>query len=446
VLTAAVTTSLILGSIALVIFLRSLAALQFKLVVVLSEQRQALEDLRDQVARTEAEEEELSIAKREKDEQEAVLEAGDTYRPAPSEEQQEAAANRVMRAEEGIQASLREEASHVNHCLVAKAAVAAKQLDIKRASGRGKCRIGNIAMTVFSATMTVFFAGVMKRLLASLACSGYFTGSGTEHEFLTADAARLAPRYTSCFVGSHRADVVIGFVGLLGLYPASIVARPMFQVLDPKLKFRFSYNYLFVSGQLQMLLLAVSAFAPKNPDLVLLVALATNVVCVYYFWKHQPCTCHVINAVALRAFGFSASLNVGSMVALHTNNDYGPSLALFVYVGWLVWGLIGTVLHCRGIGFWLVHMRFLRHPNPQQRVAIRLIVRTALVARALDTMSDLAFFADTVYLAEAEEHGMQLWLWSWRGQFVTSICALCVAILRPVPVLALLLFSRVLAC
>jgi hypothetical protein len=171
---------------------------------------------------------------------------------------------------------------------------------------------------------------------------------------------------------------------------------------------------------LQVLLLVVSAFAPKNPDLLLLVALATNAVCVYYFKRLEPCTSSPMNVLGLWAFGFSASLNVGSLVVLHTNNDTGPSLALFVYVGWAIWGIICAIQNRL---FRPKHYRFLEHPNAEQLHAIRLAVRTELIARALDILSDLLFFADTVYLAEADEHGMHVWLWSWRGQFVTSMCA-----------------------
>jgi hypothetical protein len=243
-------------------------------------------------------------------------------------------------AKESVRASERAEEPLVRDVLETKAVIKAKHSEINDAS---RARSQKIVMKAFSATMAVFFAGVMKRLLASLACSGYFASSEIEHEYLTADATQLAPHYTSCFVGGHRTDAVIGFVGLLGLYPASIIVRPLFQALDLKLNMRFSYNFLFVSGQLQMLLLVVSAFAPQNPDLLLLMALTTNAVCAYYFRRLKPCTSAVINKLAFRAFGFSASLNVGSLVVLHTNNDIGPSLALFVYVGWLVWGLIWVV-------------------------------------------------------------------------------------------------------
>eukprot|EP00936_MAST-01D_sp_MAST-1D-sp1_P000025 g25.t1 len=48
-------------------------------------------------------------------------------------------------------------------------------------------------------------------------------------------------------------------------------------------------------------------------------------------------------------------------------------------------------------------------------------VRTEVITRALDLLSDILFFSDTVFPAESEENGMAFWKWSWQGQFVTAI-------------------------
>jgi hypothetical protein len=98
-------------------------------------------------------------------------------------------------------------------------------------------------------------------------------------------------------------------------------------------------------------------------------------------------------------FGFSACLNVAALIVASTqapNRDYGPSIFLFVYVGWVVWVII-----------WSIQARwfpaptneasvyeFLRHPNPEQRLQISMTMRTELMLRGLDLMSDVVFFWD----------------------------------------------------
>jgi hypothetical protein len=76
--------------------------------------------------------------------------------------------------------------------------------------------------------------------------------------------------------------------------------------------------------------------------------------------------------------------------------DYGPSIFLFVYVGWLVWVLIWSIQ-----ARWFPDptnessaYEFLRHPNDQQRLQISMTMRTELILRALDLMTDFVFFWD----------------------------------------------------
>jgi hypothetical protein len=157
-------------------------------------------------------------------------------------------------------------------------------------------------------------------------------------------------------------------------------------------------------------------------------------------------------------FGFSACLNVAALIVASTqtpNRDYGPSIFLFVYVGWVVWVII-----------WSIQARwfpaptneasvyeFLRHPNPEQRLQISMTMRTELMLRGLDLMSDVVFFWDgmsasyirscaqmstreradpalfpfcpVVRKAEAEDESSPEFFFGWSpaGKFVTAIFA-----------------------
>ena len=119
-----------------------------------------------------------------------------------------------------------------------------------------------------------------------------------------------------------------------------------------------------------------------------------------------------------RAFGFSACLNVAALVVAKTKAgerdcvqsqsascgpDYGPSIFLFVYVGWLVWVLIWSIQ-----ARWFPDptnessaYEFLRHPNDQQRLQISMTMRTELILRALDLMTDFVFFWDGTRAVDA---------------------------------------------
>ena len=64
--------------------------------------------------------------------------------------------------------------------------------------------------------------------------------------------------------------------------------------------------------------------------------LAADITLVWYFRFHEPCTSSALNSMAYRAFGFSACVNIAAMFVLYRGEDYGPSVFLFVYVGWMI--------------------------------------------------------------------------------------------------------------
>eukprot|EP00937_MAST-01D_sp_MAST-1D-sp2_P002322 g2322.t1 len=233
----------------------------------------------------------------------------------------------------------------------------------------------------FDAFTAVLYLNVMRVLAKGLACHGY--GGNGASERLIALPDRV------CFTEWHGVMAPLAVLGLMCLYPSAVLTRPLFQALDTQLNLKFDYWYLFVFGQIQTLLLLCSAFFPGQPAFLL-------------------------------AFGFSACVNIAALLVLVYGDDYGPSIFLFVYVGWVIWIIICTIQ----AKFFPdptsenSEYAFLRHPNAEQRLQIRMTMRTEVIIRGLDLMTDAIFFYD----AEGEEHARFI-NWSAKGQFCTAIFA-----------------------
>jgi hypothetical protein len=98
-------------------------------------------------------------------------------------------------------------------------------------------------------------------------------------------------------------------------------------------------------------------------------------------------------------------LNVAALIVASSqtkDRDYGPSIFLFVYVGWVVWVIIWSIQ-----ARWFPaptnedsFYEFLRVPNDEQRLQISMTLRTELMLRGLDLMSDVVFFWDGTSASE----------------------------------------------
>ena len=87
-------------------------------------------------------------------------------------------------------------------------------------------------------------------------------------------------------------------------------------------------------------------------------------------------------------------MNVAALIVAATERpkrDYGPSIFLFVYVGWLVWVIIWSI---QARWFQSSVYDYLREPNIEQRLQISMTMRTELILRGLDLLSDVVFFLD----------------------------------------------------
>eukprot|EP00937_MAST-01D_sp_MAST-1D-sp2_P000540 g540.t1 len=313
--------------------------------------------------------------------------------------------------------------------------VSDQQLLIKKTTiGKRKC--GSL-YAFFDAFTALLYMGIMRILAKGLACQGFnssyaprtnVTVGNLTGACLTERECMISLPEEECFTGRHLAIAPCALVGIICLYPSAILTRPLFQALDPKLNLRFDYNYLFFFAQIQTLLLLCSAFFKNSPAVLLSVCLVADVLLIWYFKAHEPCTSHNLNCCAYRyelaprcarppasphvvpclshrlrwrgyrAFGFSACMNIAAFAVIETGEDYGPSIFLFVYVGWVIWVVIWTIQ-----ARWFPNptnagseYEFLRHPTEPQRIQIAMSIRTECIVRALDIMSDIVFFYDGV--------------------------------------------------
>jgi hypothetical protein len=277
-----------------------------------------------------------------------------------------------------------------------KAQVKAKAGELKKTSiDTRRCGFMYAFFDTFTA---VLYMNVMRILAKALACTGY--GSGVP-EYL------IALPEEECFAGWHRVVAPLALIGMMCLYPSAVLTRPLFQALDAKLNLRFNYNYLFVFAQIQTALLLCSAFFPNRQMFLLCACLIADISLVWYFKFHEPCTSTALNTCAYRcdvlaslrshptctnthpycaltminrAFGFSACVNVAAMVVLQRGDDYGPSVFLFVYVGWMIWLIICTIQD-RWFSLDSKRYKFLKSPKPEQVLQIRMSMRYDALAR-----------------------------------------------------------------
>eukprot|EP00937_MAST-01D_sp_MAST-1D-sp2_P004409 g4409.t1 len=202
--------------------------------------------------------------------------------------------------------------------------------------------------------------------------------------------------------------------------------------MDPKLNFRFDYNYLFFFAQIQTLLLLCSAFFKNKPYVLLSVCLIADLALIYYFKYHGPCTSQSLNNCAYRAFGFSACMNIAALYVIgDEGSEHEPTIFLFVYVGWVIWVIIWTIQarYFPDPSNEESEYEFLRNPKPEERINIAMTMRTEFAVRAFDIISDVIFFYEVVYLTESEkdeetgERAKSLSDWSPEGLFCTAIFA-----------------------
>jgi hypothetical protein len=106
------------------------------------------------------------------------------------------------------------------------------------------------------------------------------------------------------------------------------------------------------------------------------------------------CTSHTLTLLPpCRAFGFSACVNIAAMIVLQRGDDYGPSVFLFVYVGWMIWLTICTIQD-NFFNLDSARYKFLKSPKQEQLLQIRMSMRTEIIIRGLDLMTDAIFFYD----------------------------------------------------
>jgi hypothetical protein len=115
------------------------------------------------------------------------------------------------------------------------------------------------------------YTGILRCLTKALACES------PDYSHLIAVPA------IECWTGLHLVMVPAAILGLVVLYPAAMLTRPLFQALNENLDFHFDYNYLFVFSQLQTFLLVLSSLIPESTTILVLLCLFVDLVLFWYF-------------------------------------------------------------------------------------------------------------------------------------------------------------------
>jgi hypothetical protein len=243
-------------------------------------------------------------------------------------------------------------------------------------------------------------------------------GTNTTAVYMTLDRLTAvnnpAIEPVQCFEGYHNVVVALAVIGICCLYPTAMLTRPMFQALDQNLKITFDYTYLFVFAQIQTVLLVASAFFPRETVLLLCLCLGSDLILVWYFWVKKPCTAPLLNTIALIAFGFSAWLNVASLIVVWVGDDSAPSIMMFCYVVCVFFLLIYGL---QVVYFPLDEYKHLNKLEGPERMQLAISMRTEVALRLMNLLTDAEFWTDVVVKSQPAAWKK----WSVSGLVVTAV-------------------------
>jgi hypothetical protein len=149
---------------------------------------------------------------------------------------------------------------------------------------------------------------------------------------------------------------------------------------------------------------------------LLFLCLFVDFVLLYYFASRKEvkgsddnitgrgaCTAVPLNKIAVLAFGFSAWINICSLIICWKGNYYAPSIMMFTYL------LVMIVIVIRVLQEFLFPESMfkdlmLNRMTEIHQLQMQLSMRTECTVRLLDLLTGAAFFYDQVYLQESEEH------------------------------------------
>jgi hypothetical protein len=155
-----------------------------------------------------------------------------------------------------------------------------KEITKRKAKMSGDLQAKNIAglrfgfMYQYVDVIVAFtYTGILRCFAKALACKS------PDYSYL------IAVPTIECWTGLHLVMVPAAILGLVVVYPAAMLTRPLFQALNANLNLHFDYNYLFVFSQLQTFLLVLASLAPESPTILVLLCLFVDLVLVWYFWS-----------------------------------------------------------------------------------------------------------------------------------------------------------------
>jgi hypothetical protein len=256
----------------------------------------------------------------------------------------------------------------------------------------------------------LLYMGIIRCLAKALACTAYDTTDPDSKVYL------IAVPEIQCWVGDHSYMAPAAVFGLCALYPTAMLTRPLFQALDTNLELHFDYDYLFVFSQLQTFLLVVSSFFPNSDVVLLFFCLFVDFVLLYYFATPKEvkvkggdsisgrgaCTAVPLNKIAVLAFGFSAWINICSLIICWKGNYYAPSIMMFTYL-LIVVVIVIRVLQESMFPKSMFKDLMLNQMTETHQLQMQLSMRTECTIRFLDFLTGAAFFHDEVYMQESEE-------------------------------------------
>jgi hypothetical protein len=161
-------------------------------------------------------------------------------------------------------------------------------------------------------------------------------------------------------------------------------------------------------------LLVASAFFPKETVLLLCLCLGSDLILVWYFWVKKPCTAPLLNTVALIAFGFSAWLNIASLIVVWVGDDSAPSIMMFCYV---VCVFFLVIYGLQVVYFPLDEYKHLNKLEGPERMQLAISMRTEVALRLMNLLTDAEFWTDVVVKSQPAA-----WKnWTVSGLVVTAI-------------------------
>jgi hypothetical protein len=190
----------------------------------------------------------------------------------------------------------------------------------------GSNRLGKLVEVVSSC----LYMGIVHVVFTVFKCKCFNDSEHLPNGYLVLDPT------LPCFQGEHTVIAAFSVLPCLMFYPAAVLSKPYFQMLDPDLDVTYDVNYIFTMIQLETAMSFFDAFFGDEVSLVLTVLADASMIAIFTFWR--PCSIPVINECMQHGFHFSLVITIASLITKGTNDDTIGSVLLYIFVSAvLVW-------------------------------------------------------------------------------------------------------------